>query len=535
MSVPKPTRLGTSFVLVLSSLLPLTPLPTPALQDLPKIQGSVLNIAAGKGISGTEVRCGNLTALSDSGGKFSLVAPQEMQCKLQVRAPGFCPAPGVERSLRISANSSPRQLRLDMIAFASLQGGVQDREGKPQSGLRIFLAEERSFHGSKVLNQVQETASGKDGAFRFAEVRPGSYVVLAAVKAQAPPKNAAGRTLPVHTFYPSSAELAGAQRIVLRPGMQQHNIDIQLLELPRYTLQGKLVNLPATMNPKRDVNLVLRHSLARDSKLQGTLDAALGSAAAYVEIDEDGAFTLSGVPPGMFFVNYSLSFGWNTGPSIEIFDKDLDKVFVDIKPAFPLHLRVELEEDSEKFKVPLFLGISRLGPENNFISLIIQDNLEAKSKAVPAGNHQFTFTAKPQSYFVKRLKVNGDQKDPMNFPLAGFGEYKLEVLLSKRLARVSGSVDGDASLVTISPEPLTLLDSSFRILQTEVDGNGTFAPVPLQPGTYRACAWNIPFLEAFHLLSNDKKKAQLESGCETLEVGENESKTLRLKLLSFAD
>jgi hypothetical protein len=197
------------------------------------IEGVVVD-SAGAGIAGVDVYFGNaegkhFETSTDSVGSFRLtVDPGEYGWHFEK-----------EGYVRIYSGSDPDArpvragsgqdvpFRIQLIRFATVRVKVLDPDSNPVANADV------------VLDVVAEKTNG-DGIFTFANVKPGSYSLMA--KADAPrPTGKSDGTVLVPTWFPSAAQQDLAEKIVVRGG-DDLVYEIRLRTALVHRVRGKVVD-----------------------------------------------------------------------------------------------------------------------------------------------------------------------------------------------------------------------------------------------------------------------------------------------------
>lgn len=215
-------------------------------QDAPagKVEGTVLNTATGAGVAGARVvLSGNqktrYEATSDPAGQFQIGGVAAGTYRASAEKDGFASSPFELSSFlnsTWSVESGPDRVKVDLklTPLNTVAGRIFGPDGKPLAGAEVSL-DPNITADSAVTNA--------EGRFALTEIRPGSYILLAKPPAGTKAEEAKDgtRTAMVPTYYPSTAEVSLAQRIVLRgEGGPPYEIQMQTTEVHR--VRGIVVN-----------------------------------------------------------------------------------------------------------------------------------------------------------------------------------------------------------------------------------------------------------------------------------------------------
>jgi hypothetical protein len=127
------------------------------------------------------------------------------------------------KAVRIAARQDPIRLRIELVAYATLRGGVLDPDGRPVAKATV------------TLGLATETTDDQ-GQFAFVKLSPASYTLEASPESGAnnSPAQTPGedRTEIVATWFPSAVESDLAEHIVVRGGANLSGYEITLRTAP---------------------------------------------------------------------------------------------------------------------------------------------------------------------------------------------------------------------------------------------------------------------------------------------------------------
>ena len=274
-------------------------------------------------------------------------APGYIDSGTGVHAAGGDPVP-----IALADGQHVADLTIRMWRFASLEGAVADPSGDPIADVPVRLLE-RTIGERRVV--AGPTARTDDrGVFRFASLEPGRYLVAvestttsipasvaadylsqamdnvpalirgpaagaphpsiagfrvgntllqpSTISESAPPPAADGRIeIPRTTFYPSAADLSGAESLDLAAGDDRTGVDLTLPLVTGVSVSGVVAGAG---------NLLLR-------LIPVDVDEWIGDDSfitASTLTDDDGAFTFLGVPPGRYLIEGRANGSWVRAP-----------------------------------------------------------------------------------------------------------------------------------------------------------------------------------------------------------------------------
>jgi len=229
------------------------------------VQGQVINAATGQPIPRALVRIegdAETGALTDSDGRFEVPGVPSGPQAIQVTKPGYLDRPrtsassavedavGPARSVHVSAQMPDLVFTLEPTS--SIHGIIELSTGDPAEGITINLLRRTIQDGRAVWTPASITKSNSEGAYRFASLADGEYVIYTEPTLENDPAAnpyGAGRAGYVSVFYPDARDLAGAAHIQLSSGDQaQANLTLTLepfqfvsaaVQLPQYQPSGR--------------------------------------------------------------------------------------------------------------------------------------------------------------------------------------------------------------------------------------------------------------------------------------------------------
>ena len=291
------------------------------------ILGTVVDAASGRPVPGALVSLGSRgvpqpPVAAGAGGQFLFRDLPPGSYSLMVTKNGYLDSAagrrtptGPVRPIELRDGERVGDVVLRLWRHAVLSGTVIDDRGEPVAGLRVDLLRRALSDGNWTLFANNSTTSDDRGAYRFAKIEPGQYVLAArqdqdsflqsamtAMAADLPAlmslvtsAMAGGMQLPeidfrarvvALAFAPGVATAEEAATFRLAPGDERTDIEIRVARVPTYRVSGTVTG-PETM-PNISVQLT-------SPALRGqTVGINLG------ELNRGGGFDFLGVPPGRY-------------------------------------------------------------------------------------------------------------------------------------------------------------------------------------------------------------------------------------------
>jgi hypothetical protein len=206
------------------------------------LQGEVTNAVTGEPLARALVQIegdAGAGALTASDGRYALpdvpLGPQV----IAVRKPGFRDGPAASGPLVVDPEIGPAHtvwvaaqmpdVNFALTPTAAIRGAIELSTGDPAAGMVVNLARRTVQQGRSIWQLAATTKTNSDGAYRFAGLAEGDYIVSTdpamdsdgAATVMAPGRGAAvARQGYAAVFYPDARQPSGAQRITLHPGDQ---------------------------------------------------------------------------------------------------------------------------------------------------------------------------------------------------------------------------------------------------------------------------------------------------------------------------
>ena len=227
------------------------------------LSGVVLNDATGAPIRRAAITLSTLDdtplealTFSESNGAFGFTAIPPGKYQLRVDLEGFQQArfgAGTSNrppaTLKLASGDVRYGITFRLRPLGSISGVVFDPEGDPFPNVPVRLLKSGWQRLKPSWQDVMSSSSDDRGRYRFQDVVPGEYVVMASrqydyvVSAQS--EATAGESLPWFVyavqFYPDAARLSAASPVQLTSGQDLEDIDFHLTTRPASPLRGKVV------------------------------------------------------------------------------------------------------------------------------------------------------------------------------------------------------------------------------------------------------------------------------------------------------
>ena len=226
-------------------------------------------------------------AVADAEGRFEFRDVGAGTVRVFASKTGYDPLE-VERSVEIADYETRDGLDLTLARWSAISGQVSDDRNEPIAGATVQTLQQRYDGGRRRLVPVGAVWITNDlGRYRSYGLRPGQYVVTAALPGTAPAEMA-GYT---RSYYPGTANPSGAQFVSIGVAQEVDGIDIALARARTARVSGRVLNSDG--QPTSPGSLSLVSSVRSASAVSISIGARLAG---------DGSFEFSNVPPGQYVI-----------------------------------------------------------------------------------------------------------------------------------------------------------------------------------------------------------------------------------------
>ncbi|MGA3263871.1 MAG: carboxypeptidase-like regulatory domain-containing protein [Terracidiphilus sp.] len=221
---------------------------SPSAGTLATLRGVVRNAATGQPLPRALVRIegdAEAGALTDGDGRFEIPGVPTGPQAIQVIKPGYRDRPngagaaadedtiGPAHNVQVAAEMP--ELVFTLAPTSSIHGQIELSTGDPAQGITINLLRQTVQDGRAAWTPAAITRTDSEGAYRFASLAGGVYVMYTEPALDSDPAvnlfsaGASGRAGYASIFFPDARDLAGAARIQLSSGEQaQANLTLTL-------------------------------------------------------------------------------------------------------------------------------------------------------------------------------------------------------------------------------------------------------------------------------------------------------------------
>ena len=447
------------------------------------------------------------------------------------------------RTLQLGDGETLRNVTLSLPRAGVITGRLVDEFAEPIPDVMVQAFRWQYVRGRRRLTPAGRFAPSNDiGVYRVFGLAPGQYFVSAHSRGVGMgPDRAEDAVGFAPTYYPGTASVSEAQPVSVAVG-QEVTADFQLVPGRLARVRGSALDSTGRPLTSGSVSLALRVEGGWVSTFGGNAD----------RIQDDGSFTLSGVPPGTYTLTASSSgrrgFG---GPGedgergalpLTVYGEDLDNVVVQTSRAVPIRGRVITDEASATFS-PQQVGVQLEsrdqdeGPMYFTGRASVGDDGTFELPAFP-GARFLRVTSLPDGWQLRRVLLGGEDVTDAGFEVkAGQAVPSLRVVLTSQVTELSGSVTDPRGetvrdfTVAVFPEDRALLElpSERYVRWARSDQDGRYRVEGMPPGDYLIVA--AEGLEDPRTVGPDAFDG-LKAQATPVRLADGERKVLPLKLAS---
>ncbi|HKT11224.1 MAG TPA: carboxypeptidase-like regulatory domain-containing protein [Terriglobia bacterium] len=403
--------------------------------------------------------------------------------------------------------------------FASIAGIVQDENGKPLSGMAVYLIASRYMYGALQRLQAGSAITGPEGKYTFRYVRSGqNYYVftqkwletLSAVSTE-PSDPRLRKPIPSPTYYGDSPSIEGALPVMVNSGERREEVYVRVPSTTPYCVDGVL----GIKGAPGAVHFEIM-DLQAPFDLPGTEGMSLRPPSGTT--GPDGRIRVCGLHPGPYKLTVMqkphdahISPAFFGSTEFTISDSDVNDIKVEAQPRMSLHGEVVWDHPSptESFGPQKFIELE-LRPltwsedlwEAEYPRLRAESSVPGKFsfQDILAGDYAVLTPSLPPGVYIKDITFAGESVLIRTLHLAGAsGDTRLRVTVADDCGlltvRVLDKDDNPApgSYVTVLPAdslPPALL--AARMISAQTNDKGLFTSGCLEPGKYNVISTAAP-------------------------------------------
>ena len=234
--------------------------------------------------------------VTDANGRFVFQQLSSGRYRVDVEKSGFAPSfdPFESKTLKLGSGESITSLRVALERGGVVAGGIRDGRGDALPEMTVFamrLTRAEPRMGPEMI-QGGIACTNDLGEFRIANLPKGDYLVIATQQERTPVGVSAPSAVKVFapTYYPGTTERHSAHVIMIRAGETVGDMWFSVVSSAAFSVSGVVVDEVGA--PLAGAMITLMPG----SQPEMPFPFLMGLA------DRNGAFTVSGVLPGDYFV-----------------------------------------------------------------------------------------------------------------------------------------------------------------------------------------------------------------------------------------
>lgn len=493
---------------------------------------------------------GGMAASTDASGAFLLEGVPPGNYRIVVEKTGFLRTVYGGRSnslgsqIAVSAGSDKADINVRLIPQGVVSGRIVDEDGDPLEGVAVTLirpqapTSARGGFARRMLGLGMNQTNDR-GEFRISNVSPGKYYV------QVQRFTVGGNAVQIggvefgypRLYFPGVETLDQAQRVEVAPGQEFSGVQMTLRKTRVFRIRGSWGGaMPADAPDARQGRRGGRE-VAIQLRQEGNVGETGGppmSGAGAALVRRDGTFEIANVIPGAYRLT-ATSFTSN-GPRIvanlklNVGNNNVDGIVLTpgTLPTIPGKVTIEGDKAAINLKSLRIQALAGSGFPSQ--SEVTEDGKFLFGE-ISLDTYQFTVPSLPNAY-LKAIRLGGQDISDALVDFSGGGGGELEVVLSTKVATLSGIVEKQkpedgSGVVVISTPDLKIVNSAVR-----VESNGNYSVSNLAPGEYKVFAFEE--LEPGATSDPDFLKKFLERA-STVRLEEGGAKSTNVKQVRYAE
>lgn len=378
-----------------------------------------------------------------------------------------------------------KSLSLKMIPHAVIAGRVLDGDGEPLAGIYVRTVRPSFLQGKRTLLPLGFAQTNDLGEYRLFGIPAGRYLVSASQFPGGRRENSIdasgreGEESNVTTYHPSAIEPEQGSWISVSAGGRLQGVDITMAKVRTYTIKGRVSGVPGA-----DASVSARLWPQSGEVFSGMEERP-------VHVDAKGAFQLTGVRPGAYYIeaeSYQVETQMSGRAGVEVRDGDVANLSVTLQAAFGIKGTVRLESGDGKIAgANVILEPKEIAFRGGAGGVVKEDG-STQIRFVRPAKYRIRMARLPEGHYLKSARFGTADALAEDFEMTSAGE--LEIVVSPHGAKIEGTVKNAKGEPAQGATIVVLGEKGFRPTQPFLtsDQSGRFAVSGLPPGTYHVLA-----------------------------------------------
>ena len=388
---------------------------------------------------------------------------------------------------RVEARAdTPVEVTIALSRSAVFAGRVTDERGNEIEGARVSLMRWRWKDGQRQLSPASPIADETDdrGQFRLFGIPAGTYLLVAETINPVGPEH-------VTVYYPDAASASQAQPLTVRPGDELAGLTLSLSRSATSSISGIV-----TRADGQPLGFRAGVSLAPVDPADPAAAGGLGGWTS-TPVEPDGSYVFSRVRAGEYVIDAGLSDvpGLRARERVTLSGADV-QVPLTLRAGHVVRGRFVFEGGAPAPTVrPRFDSSGVVADsDGSWPPFTVATTSERVFEITGLNGRYRLVPSAPAGYGVKRITLQGQDITDAILDVSGQDVDGVEVLLTQRVTRVSGTVTAvagrrEAAAVVIFPEDQLKVWPRTRYLRmTRLEAGNAFSVSDLPPGRYLAIA-----------------------------------------------
>jgi hypothetical protein len=379
-----------------------------------------------------------------------------------------------------------------------ISGRITDETGDVVPSVNVWALQPRFFRRERKHVPVRSTRADDTGNYRITGLPPGEYVIMTTLREtwtvmRDDEKHIFGYAT---SYYPSTANLAEAQRVQVGVGQEVSAIDFALVPGRAATVSGTAIDIDG--RPLEGVSVSIGQTVEGPS---GSMGWTVGTA----RTAPDGTWTIRDVPPGEFSVGVFEPGRPTRSASVPLSVAGSDVTGIVLRPDVPVAVSGTVVTDtgeplpsSSRLRVvpeSVMPGRNPLFALTGDESGVVAADGSFTIPGAPPGPTLWRLMPVPPAWAIRSVAIAG--RDHAAVPIAltpGHVVSGVRIVLSRTLPVITGrTVDADGQSVAATVLLFPVNESRWHeaggsLHHARPDQRGEFRIEHVRPGDYHAIA-----------------------------------------------